>query len=95
MKYREHKKAMKFFGEMAPYNEGDEEEKQEAKQYLLLWKKFFLRSLQKDCYDVKIIEEIWSERPANLSGMLCQRATLVLKLCVQADFYYELDEKAL
>lgn len=84
-------KELKYFGEYAPYSEGDKFEEEEAKTYLILWRKFLLKRLQKDCYDIEIVDETWSERPAYLSGVLAQTATKVIKLAIRANFHYELD----
>ncbi len=80
----------KFFGESARYDEGNEEEKAKATHYLELWKEFLIKRLKRDCYDVKIVDEQWGERPALYEGAINQTATMYLKLCVEADFYYEL-----
>lgn len=85
-------KEIKYFGEYASYSEGDKFEEEEAKTYLILWKKFLLKRLRKDCYDVEVVEEIWSDRPAYLSGVLAQTASKILKLAIRANFHYELDK---
>lgn len=77
----------KFFGEMCFFKE---EEREEAKCYLNSWKKFLLRKLIKDSYDVKIINEQWGENPAYLNGMMNQMPLMYLKLFIEADWHYEL-----
>lgn len=83
----------RFFGEMACFDEKDEASKQEAKTYLELWKKFLLARLKRDSFKVTVKEEQWGERPAYLDGMLNQRAWMYLKLCLEADFKYELGKR--
>ena len=77
----------KYFGEIARFSE---EEREEAKQYLLLWKKYLLRRLKRDTYNLKVIEEDWGERPPYLDGSLAQQSTMYLKLYIHADWNYEL-----
>jgi len=80
----------KYFGEIATYPENDEEEKKEAKKYLESWKKFLLRRLKRDSFDVMIVDEQWGIREAHLSGMLAQNESMYLKLCLESEFNYEL-----
>jgi hypothetical protein len=77
----------KYFGEVVHYKEHEAEE---AKKYLELWKKFLVRRLKRDSYDVKIIDEQWVERPPEYSGCLCNTFSMALKLAVEADWHYEL-----
>lgn len=81
------KEKAKFFGEHCEYDSG---EKEEARQYLESWKKFLIRKLTKDSYDVKIVDEQWYERGPEFSGMLCQRSSMALKIYIEADWHYEL-----
>ena len=80
----------RYFGEMAYFTEGNEEETAEAKKYLELWKKFLLARLSRDSFMVRVKDEQWGERPAWMCGMLNQQAAMTLKLCLEADFRYEL-----
>ena len=77
----------KFFGESCRFHEC---EREEAKSYLESWKKFILRKLQRDSYDLKIIDEQYGERPAEYDGALNQMPTMCLKLCLEANWHYEL-----
>lgn len=81
----------KIFAEFAVYEEDDAEEKKEAENYLNLWKKFILKRLSKDCYNVNLIDEQWVYRDALYSGSLALNATMALKLYVRADFHYQLE----
>lgn len=81
----------KCFGESAEFVWGDENEKAEAKQYLLLWKKFFIRKLQKDSYRVEVVDEQWVEREPMYIGALAQRGSLSLKICVEGKYFYDLE----
>ncbi len=78
----------KYFGESAFYDINDEIDVREAKEYLILWKKFLLRRLKRDLYDVEILHEQWGERPPDT--MLFQMATMYLKLHIKANWHYEL-----
>jgi len=80
----------RYFGESASYMEGDDLEKQEAKQYLEYWKKFLLKRLTYDSCEPILIDEQWITRDAYLSGCLSQHATLALKLYIDVHFKYEL-----
>jgi hypothetical protein len=80
----------KFFGEYFSYQEGNEQEKEEAKTYLNLWKKNLLRKLHRDSFHCEIKDEQWGEKPAYLSGCLAQNATMYLKLYLKAKWDYEL-----
>lgn len=77
----------KFFGENAEF---DDHERDEAKQYLESWKKFLLRRLKKDSYDVVVKDEIWGEIPGHFRGCIAPRNIMYLKLYIQADWHYEL-----
>lgn len=83
----------KYFGECAEYVVGEEGEKEEAKQYLLSWKKFFLRKLMRDSYEIRVIDEQWVERPPEYVGMLAIRGTLALKICVEGKYFYDLENR--
>lgn len=81
-------RSKKFFGEAAFY--GSEQEKEEARKYLEFWKKNLLFKLRRDSYEVKIIDEQWIERDPMYVSALADYGTISLKLCLEADFYYEL-----
>ena len=87
----ENKRITKFFGEYVSYLANDEKEEQDAKLYLQLWKKFFLRKLQKDAYQVKIIDEQWIERSPEVMGYLRQTKGLALKIQVVANYHNDLE----
>lgn len=74
-----------FFGEYAHINEN---EKDEARSYLNSWKKFLLRRLHRDSYNVRIIEEQWGEVPAHFMGALCLQSKLYLKLFIELEWKY-------
>lgn len=80
----------KFFGEHAEFLP---DEKDEAKAYLLLWKKFFMRRLKKDLQTFTIIDESWIEREPYLKGPFSLYATLALKICVESDYFYDLEKQ--
>jgi hypothetical protein len=80
----------KYFGEIARYPTHSEEEKEEAKKYLELWKKFLLRRLSRDSFNVMVVDEQWGIREAYLDGSLAQNENMYLKLCLESDFNYEL-----
>lgn len=80
------KRILKMFGECATFQQI---EKDEARSYLNSWKKFLIRRLSRDCYDVKIIDEQWGEVPAQFLGVLCQNNSMYLKLIVEFDWKYE------
>jgi hypothetical protein len=82
----------KFFGESCSYPEGDEKEEKEAELYLQLWKRFLLRRLSRDAYNVSVVDEQIIRRPAIYSGTLAQNAAISMKLCIAAHWNYELDK---
>jgi len=91
MNFEENKsdeKCKKYFGEWAFFT--NESQKKEAEIYLKFWKKNLLKKLNRDCYDVKLIDEKWGEIPAHLSGCLEQFSRIYLKIYIEADFHYEL-----
>lgn len=63
-----------FYGEWVHYE--SEDEKEQAKQYLKLWKKFFLKKNDSE----KFVGEQWVEQPAWEHGALIKPATLALKI---------------
>ena len=77
----------KFFVESCSFFE---EEREEANLYLKLWKKYLLRKLNRDSYNIELIEEEYKEHPAHFEGPLCQRSKMYLRLAVKAKFNYEI-----
>jgi hypothetical protein len=75
---------LKMFGEYA--NITSEDEKEEARSYLHMWKKYLIRRLSRDSYDVKIIDVQWGERP---SGSLMQLTDMYLKILVEFEWKYD------
>ena len=41
-------------------------------------------------FSVEIQDELWSERPAYLSGILCQKSHLILKFSLKSNWNYEI-----
>lgn len=80
----------KFFSESVKFNE---DEREEAKTYLESWKKFLLRRLKRDSFHLKLLDEVWGERPAHLDGCLNFEHLMFLKLAVMADWDYCVGEK--
>lgn len=90
MDYFKKEKILKMFGETAIFTEL---ERDEARSYLNSWKKYLLRRLNRDCYNLKIIDEQWGEIPAHFSGVLCQTTTLYLKIIIEFEWNYDNCEK--
>lgn len=72
-----------YFGEWVEYR--NEEEKIEAKQYLELWKKFFIRKIP----TLEFVEETFIDRPKYecWGGAVRNsvKATLGLKICMKGE----------
>jgi hypothetical protein len=84
-------KEQKYFGEWVLYKANDLNEEEEAKRYLQLWKKFFIRKLQSELIECKIIDTYETEpRPASC---LAINLTIGMKICVEAEFKKTLDKK--
>lgn len=81
-------KRMTFYGE---YVDCCEEEKEEAKSYLNLWKKFTLRRLKKRHPSVELIDEQVIERGPEYSGPLSEQGTIAIKLCICTELNGELE----
>ncbi len=75
---------LKMFGEYA--NIQNENERDEARSYLLMWKKYLIRRLSRDSYDVRIIHEQWGEKP---SASLMQSKDLYLKIIIAFEWKYD------
>ncbi len=75
---------LKMFGEYASAK--CESEKEEIRSYLHMWKKYIIRRLARESYDVKIIDEQWGEKPA---GTLMQQTDMYLKIIVEFEWKYE------
>lgn len=71
---------LKFFAEDACYC--SEKEKEEAKLYLELWKKFLIKKLNKEFLYVTVFDQEWSERNED---SLCQTTRISLRICVKAN----------
>lgn len=82
----------KFFAEHTRYVAGDEEEKKEAELFLNLWKKFLIKRLQRDSFDVKLIDEQWIHRDAIYDSALCRNETLALKICLELELKGDLEK---
>ena len=76
---------LKLFGEYALI---EENEREEARSYLNSWKKYLLRRLRRDTYNVKIIDEQWGETPAHFISILAQRPALYLKIIIEFEWSY-------
>ena len=79
------KKQKKFFYETAII---DDNERDEARSYLNYWKKYLLRRLGNECYNVKVLEEHWGEIPPHFMGSLAQRSKIYLKLVIEYEWKY-------
>lgn len=75
---------LKMFGECASLR--CESEREEIRSYLHMWKKYLIRRLSRDSYNVKIIDEQWGEKPA---GTLMQQIDMYLKIIVEFEWKYE------
>jgi hypothetical protein len=86
MNYPPKERILKMFGEQCfiEPNEIDE-----ARSYLNIWKKYLLRRLNRDSYDVKVIDEEWGEIHARFVSMLAQRSSLYLKIIVEFEWHFE------
>lgn len=83
-------KIKKLFCETAIINEN---ERDEGISYINYWKKYLLRRLNNECYDVKVIEEHWGEIPPHFFGALAQRSKIYLKMIVEFNWKYTDDQK--
>lgn len=81
-----------LFGESAPYFEG---EKEEAEQYLLSWKKFLLRRLERDCYNLYVRDEQWIHRGPEVCSSLCQVSYIALKLSCELEMKFDMESQSL
>ncbi len=79
-----------YFGETAPYTENNEEEKKEAKIYLIKWKNNLLKKLHQELENYELIDESHGERNALYSGFLCCYANMWIKLAFKKKLPYEL-----
>ena len=69
-----------FFGEWAPFAEGRTPSKEEAKSYLMAWKKNLILKLRTELYNYELHEEDLGERAPQYSGPLCLYGELYLKM---------------
>ena len=79
-----------FFGECAPYLEGDQTQRSEAEEYLRLWNIMLIRRLRDELSNHELVDFSFTERPALYSGPFTNQAYLSLKLCFQKKLPYEL-----
>jgi hypothetical protein len=86
-------KEQKYFGEWVTYDSSNETETEEAIRYLQLWKKFFLRKLQSEFCEFKLIDTYEIERPPFIVSCLAQHAQKGMKICVEANFKKTLETK--
>jgi hypothetical protein len=86
MEHPTKERILKLFGEYALIR--DEREKDEARSYLNSWKKYLLRRLQRDTYDVKIIDEQFGEIPATMMSALAQYSSMYLKIIIEFEWRY-------
>lgn len=85
----------KFFGEWVYFKEGDEADKEKARQYLKLWKEFLVRRLASDLNDYEKIPddeygEQWIDRPSLYTSPLTRYGTLGLKFAYKKKLPYQL-----
>lgn len=88
MEYPKKQRILKLFGETAIIYD-DRHERDEARSYLNSWKKFLIRRLNRDSYQVKVIDEQWGEIPAHHVSALAVSPVLYLKLIVEFEWHYE------
>lgn len=81
-----------FFGEYAPFYEGNDESEKKAKLYLELWKENFLFKHEKECTSIYIVDEQWSKRDASLYSMLLTKGILTLKIAVKIKYKFEVED---
>lgn len=88
------KEECKFFGEWVHYEEGNAEDKEEAKRYLALWEKFLIRKLKADLPDYEpMLDDFhkqFIERPAQLINPIGKYGTLGVKITYKKKLPYEL-----
>ena len=80
-------KDIKFFGESCRCLP---EEIEEAKAYLISWKKFLLRKFSFNGFHAVVIDEQWHERDAMYDGCMNQMMTISLKMSLKGIWDYEL-----
>lgn len=91
----QNKNEFKFFGEWVLFEDGNEEDKKDAKIYLDLWKKFLLRKLQGELseYEPVLPEDFgqqFIERPASLISPTGIYGTIGYKISFRKKLPYEL-----
>lgn len=80
------RRILKMFGESVLFSE---EERDEARSYLTCWKKYLLRRMGRDCYQVKVIDELWGEIDPRFISALSQRSGMYLKIIIEFEWNYE------
>lgn len=70
-----------WYGEWVIFNENDPEDKEDARKYLILWKKFYLRKVSTKPFDEISFEQIIekSSKDYGQNG----KATLGIKFCIE------------
>lgn len=80
----QHGEKVLCYGNFCSYKENDPEEKEKARQYLLLWKHFQLKTIRKNFHISEIVEEEhWIDRPSYYTSLLGQDAYLALKFAIR------------
>ena len=82
----------KYFGESYRYLEGNAEQKKEAETYLNLWKKNLLDKLSRESFHCIIVDEEWTDRDAFYSSFFCNKNCMALRLCLEAEWDYEISK---
>lgn len=77
----------RFFGETVLF---EENEKEDTKNYLLLWKKYLLRNLLQKHETITVIDEEFSEHDPLYLGPLNKMHVLSFRICVEVKDKYEL-----
>jgi len=75
----------KFFGEWIHYLDGDDKDKEDAKLYLELWKRFIMRKLENSLEEYEPVfpeehGEKWIDRPSIYTSCLKKYGTLGFKM---------------
>ena len=83
------KKQLYYFGEYAFYSTPEEEV--EARKYLEYWKVNLLKKICGEVFKYNVVHQDWLVREPHLDGTLCQRAKLILKLCVEVTHSFSVD----
>ena len=83
-------KHMHFFGETAFYT--TDQEKKKAQEYLEYWRDNLLKKMNRECgLTAKLIDEQLIDRDPVFDGALSIRHILSLRLALEIEFKYEID----